>query len=455
MDDQWRLAEDLLGGTIAMRAAATSRLPQWPAESDDAYKIRLSAATLYPAFERTVGVMAGKPFSRGLTFTEGTSEQMRAWCDDVDLEGRNLHSFASDMLVEALAFGLCGILVDYPPTTGADGRPIARTRADDRRLGLRPYMVAIKHRQLLGWRVEKVNGAPRLTMLRLLEIGSEPDGDYGEVIVRRVRVLRPGSWELWREAAGTNGRSGGYEMESGGATTLDIVPFVPIYGRRLGFMHGVSPLLNLAHLNVKHWQSQSDQDTILHAARVPILARSGVDESKPLVIGSGVAVDLPMGGELKWVEHTGAAINAGRQSLLDLQEQMIQTGAELLVATPGQRSATEANNDAEANKSELLRIVESFEDSLDMGLALMSRWVRAEETAGVSLFKDFGALTLSEASAQLVMSMQQGGLITKATAIREQQRRGVLSDDIDPQAEIEAVNEEGPSLGMMGDGDGE
>jgi hypothetical protein len=39
-------------------------------------------------------------------------------------------------------------------------------------------------------------------------------------------------------------------------------------------MMGISPLRDLAYLNVKHWQSQSDQDTILHVARVPILAIS-------------------------------------------------------------------------------------------------------------------------------------------------------------------------------------
>jgi hypothetical protein len=52
----------------------------------------------------------------------------------------------------------------------------------------------------------------------------------------------------------------------------DYIPFVPLYGTRLAFMMGISPLRDVAYLNVKHWQSQSDQDTILHVARVPILA---------------------------------------------------------------------------------------------------------------------------------------------------------------------------------------
>ena len=46
-------------------------------------------------------------------------------------------------------------------------------------------------------------------------------------------------------------------------------------------------------------------------------------------------------------------VAVGRSELQALEEQMIQTGAELLVSKPGQRTATESANDAEANKSEL------------------------------------------------------------------------------------------------------
>jgi len=154
---------------------------------------------------------------------------------------------------------------------------------------------------------------------------------------------------------------------------------------------------------------------------------------------------------MKYVEHSGAAIGAGRESLQDLEQQMIQTGAELLVQKPGVRSATESNNEHEANKCELQRIVENFEDSLDSCLQYMAMWAGLPEGGHVSLFKDFGASNLTDASAQLVLNMQQGGLITKETAIREQQRRGMLSPDLDPVMELDAVMVEGPALGTMED----
>lgn len=71
----------------------------------------------------------------------------------------------------------------------------------------------------------------------------------------------------------------------------------------------------------------------------------------------------------------------------------------------------------------------------------------------MSLFKDFAAGSLSEATAQLILSFQQGGLITKRQALLEAQRIGVVSPNLDPEAEIAAVEAEGPSLGNM-NGDG-
>ena len=441
MSQQWPVVDALLAGTRGMRAASTTLLPKWPNEDAGAYASRLATATLFPAFRRTLGVMAGKPFSKQLTLAEDVPAQISGWCDDVDMQGRNLHAFAAETLHEAIGYGVSGILVDFPPTTGV------RTLADERKIGARPYMVHVKHDQVLGWRAERINGVLMLRQLRLLESVEVPEGDYGTQVISQVRVLEPGRWQLWR--AGKDK----WDLFDEGTTTLAEIPYAPLYGRRTGFMTGESPLMDLAYLNVKHWQSQSDQDTILHVARVPILAAIGVGDTFSLTVGASSAVKISNpDGRLEFVEHSGAAIAAGRESLKALEEQMIQTGAELLVAKPGQRSATEANNDAEANKSELQSIVESFEDSLDLALYFMGAWVGEKVSGGhVSLFKDFSAGSLSEASAQIIVSMQQGGLITKRTAILEQQRRGVLAADIDPEMELEAVAAEGPALGGLTD----
>lgn len=427
---EWPMLEALMGGTRVMRAMGTRFLPKFPGEDDAAYRDRLSTATLFPAFRRTVGVMAGKPFSRQLVL-DGASGQIEQWAEDIDRQGVNLHAFASEMMVETLAYGLCGILVEAPRPV-VMGRPA--TRAEELAAGVRPYFVRIHHNQIIGFRVGTVNGSPGLTQLRLAETRVEPDGPWGERLVELVRVLEPGSWQLWRKVEARQGESE-WVLDDEGVTSLNIIPFVPLYGRRLGMMNGASPLVDLAYLNVKHWQSQSDQDNITHVARVPILTAIGGGDDLALSVGASTLVSLPQGADMKFVEHSGAAIGAGAQSLKDLEDQMIQAGAELLVKASGDRSATEAANDAEANKSELQRIVETFEDALDQALAIMAQYAGEQPGASVSLFKDFGAKSLSEASGQLVVSLYKEGLIRHETAIAELKRRGELAAEVDAEEE--------------------
>jgi hypothetical protein len=440
----WAISEALLGGTAAMRAGTTQWLPKWPNETQASYDTRVATATLFPALTRTVSVMTGKPFAKQITLGDDVPPKIVAWCDDADQQGNNLHSFSADVMAEALGYGICGVLVDYPTVAPEQ----ARTLQDERSLGVRPYLVFVRHAQILGWKSVRVGGVTTLTQLRLAETKEVPDGEFGVKCVPRVRVLEPGRWSVYMPGAKAEDD---WTLEEGGVTTLTEVPFVPFYGKKKGFMCGVSPLLDLAYLNVKHWQSQSDQDTLLHVARVPILVIIGGDEQAEFTVGASTAGKLNAGADMKFVEHTGAAIGAGEISLDKLEQQMIQTGAELLVQKPGgDKSATEANNEAEANKSDLQRIVESFEDSLDSVLQLMAMWVGEKQGGHASLFKDFGASTLTDASAQLVLNLQQAGLITKETALREQQRRGMLAADIVPEDELALVAEEGPALGDMG-----
>ena len=442
MAEHWPIAEALLGGTASMRKASAAFLPKWPNEEPAGYESRLKTATLFPAFTRTLGVMTGKPFSKQLTLGSDTPAKIKEWADDIDQQGNNLHTFAANVMNEALGFGFCGVLVDHLKIG-----PDVRTVADEQIIGARPYFVFIRHAQILGWKAQRYNGGIVLTQLRLAETAEEDDGEFGTRLVERVRVHRPGSWELFEKNA-----KGEYTLIDGATTTLDAIPFVPFYGRKNAFMCGSSPLLDLAYLNVKHWQSQSDQDTILHVARVPILAVIGVEEgsSFSLTVGASSAVRLPVSGDMKFVEHSGAAIAAGETALASLEAQMLQTGAELLILKPGRVTATQSNNDAEASKSELQRIVEGIEDALDQALQFMADWVGEAQGGHVTLFKDFGAGSLTDASAQIIIALQQGGIITKATALREQQRRGMLSADIIPEDELAEVESEGPALGDMG-----
>lgn len=438
MQPDWDLARALLGGTRAMREAGTKYLPKWPNEDQDSYDTRLKTAVLFPAYQRTVSTLTGKPFSKPVTIGEDVPAQIVEWLQDVDLEGRNLDAFAADQMECALGYGICGILVDYPRANGV------RTLADERAAGLRPYMIAIKPWQVLGWIASRRNGAWVLDQLRIMESVEEPDGEFDVKCVDQVRVLWPGRWATYRQNEKKD-----WVLHDEGMNTLAYIPYVPVYGQRTGYMEGKPPLIEVANLNVAHWQSASDQQNVLHVARVPILTTIGVDDEKfSLTIGASTAVKLPMGGDMKFVEHTGAAIEAGAKDLESLEERMRQAGAELLVLQP-KITATQVATENAVGMCALQRITQGLEDALDTALQYMAEWVNLGSGGHVTLFNDYAAATLAEASAQLLLNANQAGKISDETFHSEMQRRGILAPDVDWEEEQARIEAQGPALGTI------
>ncbi|RZJ84076.1 MAG: hypothetical protein EOO64_04750 [Massilia sp.] len=183
MAPDWELTRTLVAGTRAMRDAGQKYLPQWPAEDVEAYQARLATAVLFPAYSRTVTTLAAKPFSKPVTIGDDVPPTLVEFCQDIDLQGRNLDAFAADILTAALGEGLAGILVDYPEKPEG-----VRTLADERGLGLRPYAVQIMASQLIGWIAAYKDGKWQLLQLRFMECVEEQDGAYGTRKVDQVRV---------------------------------------------------------------------------------------------------------------------------------------------------------------------------------------------------------------------------------------------------------------------------
>jgi hypothetical protein len=235
-----------------------------------------------------------------------------------------------------------------------------------------------------------------------------------------------------------------------GATTLNEVPFVPIYAGRYGFMRVKPPLIEVAHLNVAHWQSASDQQTILHVARVPILTVTGVDdEAFKLEVGASAAIKLPEGSKMEYVEHSGAAIGAGVTELEKIEERMRQAGAELLVLAP-RMTATQVMTENVVGLSLLQRITLTYQDALNQALAITARWVGEANGGTVTLFNDYGVATLQEASAQLLLQTNQAGKLSDETLHSEFQRRGILDAATSWEDEQARLELQGPALDTMG-----
>lgn len=436
------LIDALLGGTKSMHAAGERYLKKQTGESAEDWQYRLDNAVLYPAFERTVEVLAGKPFSKKVDLGADVPARIAEWEDNIDLQGNSLHTFTASICEETISHGFAGILVDFPKAEGIV------TRADEIRAGVRPYFVHIHPQNVLGWESEIIGGAEEFTQLRLLESYKEKTGEFTQVSAKQVRVLYRGSWQTWRKAKGPTVREEWVMHEEG--RSLPRIPFVPAYGKRLGFMRSKPPLMALAEQNAKHWRESSDQDDGVRFARKRMVVLIGIENSDPIVISSNAAMRLPTGGDVKVVQGSAESVKIGRDELNTLEEQMRQSGAEMMVIRPGKITATQTASEGEGNMCALQRIVNDLDKTMGQALQFMADWIGEAKGGTVTIHKDFG-VTLAETSAELLLKSVQAGKMSDESYHEELQRRGIRSPDVDWATEKDRIDAQGPPPGTMTD----
>jgi len=452
MAPRWAVIETLLGGTEAMRAAGDTYAPKYPEETEEGYQARIQGAVLFNMVEQTLDTLAGKPFTEPVKVNDDVPAAIKdKLLYDVDLQGNSLDVFARSWFREGMAKAFCHVLVDMPRPAPVEGNQ-PRTLADDRREGVRPYWVMVKPECVLFARAEVIDGVEVLKHVRILETYTEQDG-FAEVTKCRIRVMEPGLVQLWVPHP-TKKRNGEpiWVMDDEWETGLPYIPLVTFYANRQGFMEGKPPLLDLAWLNITHWQSTSDQRHILTVSRFPILACSGAtaEDSDPVVVGPNkVLYNQDPQGRFYYVEHTGAAITAGRQDLLDLEEKMASYGAEYLKSKPGNPTATGRALDSAEASSDLAAMAGLFEDAVAQALDITAEWLRLKQTGGtIEVLKDY---MLNEADSANLDQLQ------KARAAREISRKaylnglklyGVLPEDFDIEEDaVLLADEASQSLG--------
>lgn len=424
MQGAWQIVCDLLGGTKAMRNAGERYLPKWPKEEPKDYKDRINLSTLFPAFSRTITTLSAKPFSRPLTLNKDIPVVMLPWLDDIDMNGRNLAEFSADQLQTALGYGMSFILVDAPARTN-----VANTVAAERAAGIRPYWCSIDPDDVIGWQYQVINGKATLTQFRFYECVEvvNPDG-YTVTEIKQIKVLNVGGWEIHR----LNAETGLWVLFSQGVTSVNFVPIAVVYGEYVDFMESKPPLIEMAYLNIKHWQSQSDQDNILHFARVPILAMATDEEAFKLTISGNIAVRIPADGKLTFTEHTGASIESGKISLDDLKDEMRNAGAELLMQRDVQATATEVSTDDSVGTCALQRVAQGLQDSLNIALGYMAAFANLGTNGGtVGVYSDFGYSALDDIDYQTLVGLVADGVLSKESLYAELQRRWNLNPGID------------------------
>lgn len=438
MQPRWHKIETLLGGTEAMREAGHQYLPQHAEEGNKAYAERLSKAVLYNVTKLTLENLVGKPFSAPVVLNDDVPEQLKEWLDDVDLQGNNIDVFAREWFREGVAKCYCSVLIDLPRILPTE-QP--RTLADDEKDNIRPYALIIKPENIIFAHRESINGKEVLTHIRIREEIIEKVG-FAEVTTTQIRVLEPGLTTIYREKE-TKSKKTEWVIHEQYETQLDFIPLVTFYADRQEFMVGEPPLTSLADLNIRHWQSQSEQDTVLTVARFPMLAASGVSVDSEVTVGPNELLLTPdSSGRFYYVEHSGRAIAAGREDLKDLEDKMSRYGTEFLRKRPGRESATARALDSAEATSALGDMITRFIDAAETMLYFMALLGNLEQGGTLSLQRDFGPEVSGDAELNNLTQARQNRDISRETYLAAFKARGILPDNFDLVKDAQLLEEE-------------
>ena len=419
MEPHWLLIEALLSGTYGIRKGHRKYLPQEVRELDEAYDNRLLRSTLAPYYVRLERMLAGM-LTRKPVRLEDVSDVVTEQLFDVDLQGNDLNVWTYETARKCIRYGHVGVLVDAPKA-GENGRP---------------YYVTFTPREILGWRSEIADGKQQLTMVRLMEKITVPDGLYGEKQVEQVRVLTPGAFEIHQK-----GDKGEFRLVDEGRTSLSEIPFAVAYSNRVGVLESRPPLADIAELNLKAYQVQSDLDNQLHISAVPMLAIYGFPQSaEEISAGPGEALALPAEARSEYIEPSGNSYNAQFQRLDQVAQQINELG---LAAVLGQKLSAETAEakriDRSQGDSTMMVIAQQMQDLIDNCLTFHAQYMQQSQVGSSFINRDFLATRLEPQEVQALLQLYTAGTITQETLLNQLSAGEVLGDEFDVEEEVEAT----------------
>ena len=419
-EPHWVLIEDLLGGTYGIRRKHRRYLPQEPRELDESYDNRLARSVVPPYYQRLERMLAGM-LTRKPVKLQDVSDAIREQLFDVDMQGNDLNVWTYETARKLVRYGHIGCLVDAPSNGG------------------RPYWCTYTPRQILGYRTEQQDGAQRLIQLRLQEtvLEVDPDSKYGEKQIDQIRVLTPGEYQIHQRQD-----NGEYKVVDEGTTSLAEIPFSVAYSNRVGFLESRPPLEDIAELNLKSYQVQSDLDNQLHISAVPMLALFGFPSSAEEVsAGPGEALAFPADGRAEYIEPQGRSFDFQFKRLDQIALQINELG---LSAVLGQKLSAETAAskmiDRSQGDSTMMVIAQNVQDMIDNCLKFHAEFMGQQEAAGsCTVNRDFIGARLDPADVNALLQLYTAGTISKETLLQQLADGEVLGDDFDVQEEIDAT----------------
>lgn len=400
----WGLVEDVCAGERTVKQKTEAYLPK-PNPQDNSkenqkrYDQYVLRAVFFPATERTLTGLVGAVFTESpvLTVDSGLGFIEK----DSDGKGVSLDQQAQKVLAAVMKKGRAGLLVDYPKVEGG------ASKADMQKGGIQANILHVSADQIINWRVERVGGQYRLSLVVISEQVEEVKEDgFGTESIDQIRALRliDGVYIVEIYRAGDKGKWVLHDSmmpQTGSGGPWSEIPFTFVGAENNDPDIDPAPLLGLANLNLAHYRNSADYEEGVYMHGQPTLAldignfdQGDFEKANPngVVVGSRGGLILGGGGsaQLMQMDANGAAFEA----MSHKEKQMVALGARLIEKGSAVKTATQERNENAEEHSVLSLAAANISDAYTKALAWIGRFMNATENGTYELSQEFASLDL-------------------------------------------------------------
>ena len=260
-----------------------------------------------------------------------------------------------------------------------------------------------------------------------------------------MRVIYPGRYDLYTLGEDI------VEFSQTGGFSLDEIPVVPIYSNRRGMLRSQPPLLDIANLNITHYQRQADLIHALHIAAMPTLVLEGWDDTTGAAsMGVNYAIAMQPGNKAYYVQADATSFDAQMQELQSLEGQMSTLGVTKLFGQKFVAESAEAKRIDQAQSNSVLAIIsQELESALNQAFALAGKYVGIEPPT-ITVDRDFDYYRLIGQDVAVLSALNENGKISDEMLLEVLRRGEILPDNVDMDQELARIEQfEAENLSLL------
>jgi hypothetical protein len=426
-------------------------LPKEEKESDSNYSRRLARSLYKNFYEKIITGLAGL-FS-DFVLDESTIASIEEWQDDIDNKGTSLASFMREANALALRDGFVGIHVDYQVVRDDQGKAIRiNNRAKEKALEgvLRPYFTLILRRDIPNRTITKIGKKYVFERIVIEETTTvrDPENEFGDIEQTLYREITPDRWRLMRVFE--DNQLGGYEVVEEGDNPLGVVPIVPYSLTHAFPLDAKPPMTQLAEYTFSYYDLYAAYRDIQHKICLPQAVRVGMvapdgqaiygGSLPPIYLGTSSVIDVPEGGDFKFAKPGGEELDAIRNTLTDLMQELMAEGLSFLGRENDDKTATEVTIETVQVKSEVEGMASNMESGMEMLFYFWGLWtgeIDEDKGAGtVKVNRDTLKGAIEAQAAAIFNEMMTTGMLSREAGLRELAARGFFSSNFDVEKEL-------------------